>query len=146
MLIFKIPVLQALYSLSDEETEFQIKDRLSFQRFFELELDCTVPDATTVSFFRERLVVCTIGMARARIKIDMVNLAYTFQRFAWLEGRKASACRINRRLQSPLPLKSAVQTPKGRGSPSTCGPTRRHDAEIRRLFEAANSAFGNLAM
>lgn len=36
VLMFKILVLQALYSLSDEATEFQIKDRLSFQRFLGL--------------------------------------------------------------------------------------------------------------
>ncbi|KPF89726.1 transposase [Novosphingobium sp. AAP93] len=56
MLMFKIQVLQALYSLSDEATEFQIKDRLSFRRFLGLGLDGTVPDATTVWLFRERLV------------------------------------------------------------------------------------------
>lgn len=56
VLMFKILVLQALYSLSDEATEFQIKDRLSFQRFLGLGLDGTVPDATTVWLFRERLV------------------------------------------------------------------------------------------
>ncbi|WP_332308772.1 transposase [Sphingobium sp. TCM1] len=56
MLMVKILVLQALYSLSDEATEFQIKDRLSFQRFLGLGLDGTVPDATTVRLFRERLV------------------------------------------------------------------------------------------
>ena len=56
VLMFKILVLQALYSLSDEATEFQIKDRLSFQRFLRLGLDGTVPDATTVWLFRERLV------------------------------------------------------------------------------------------
>lgn len=33
VLMFKILVLQTLYSLSDEATEFQIKDRLSVQRF-----------------------------------------------------------------------------------------------------------------
>jgi hypothetical protein len=32
VMIFKVLVLQALDSLSDEATEFQIKDRLSFQR------------------------------------------------------------------------------------------------------------------
>jgi transposase, IS5 family len=47
VLMFKVWVLQALYSLSDEATEFQIKDRLSFQRFLGLGLDGTVPDATT---------------------------------------------------------------------------------------------------
>lgn len=56
VLMFKVLVLQALYSLSDEATEFQIKDRLSFQRFLGLGLDGTVPDATTIWLFRERLV------------------------------------------------------------------------------------------
>lgn len=56
VMMFKILVLQALYSLSGEATEFQIKDRLSFQRFLGLGLDGTVPDATTVWLFRERLV------------------------------------------------------------------------------------------
>jgi transposase, IS5 family len=37
------------------------------------------------------LVVRTIGIARARIKIGMTNLAYNFQRLAWLEGRIAPA-------------------------------------------------------
>lgn len=55
-MMFKILVLQALYSLSDEGCEFQIKDRLSFQRFLGLGLDGRVPDATTVWLFRERLV------------------------------------------------------------------------------------------
>ncbi|EQB14565.1 transposase [Novosphingobium lindaniclasticum LE124] len=54
--MFKILLLQALYSLSDEATEFQIKDRLSFQRFLGLGLDGTVPDATTVWLVRERPV------------------------------------------------------------------------------------------
>lgn len=56
VLMFTILVLQALYSLSDEATEFQIKDRMSFQRFLGLGLDGIGPDATTVWLFRERLV------------------------------------------------------------------------------------------
>ena len=56
VMMFKILVLQALYSLSDGATEFHIRDRLSFQRFLGLGLDGAVPDATTVWLFRERLV------------------------------------------------------------------------------------------
>jgi IS5 family transposase len=56
VMMFKIMVLQTLYSLSDEAAEFQIKDRLSFQRFLGLGLDGAVPDATTIWLFRERLV------------------------------------------------------------------------------------------
>jgi IS5 family transposase len=55
ILIFKILVLQTLYSLSDDQTEYQIKDRLSFMRFLDLELCQNVPDAKTVWLYRERL-------------------------------------------------------------------------------------------
>ena len=40
---------------------------------------------------RMGLFIRTIGIARARIKIGMANLAYNFQRLAWLEGRGAPA-------------------------------------------------------
>ena len=36
VLMFKILVLQALYNLSDDQIEFQIRDRLSFMRFLGL--------------------------------------------------------------------------------------------------------------
>lgn len=55
VLIFKILVLQTLYSLSDDQTEYQIKDRLSFMRFLDLELCQKVPDAKTIWLYRERL-------------------------------------------------------------------------------------------
>lgn len=54
VLMFKILVLQALYSLSDEATEFQIKDRLSFQRFLGLGLDGTVVEPTNIQLRRPR--------------------------------------------------------------------------------------------
>jgi len=34
VMMFKILVLQHLYNIADERTEFAIKDRLSFMRFF----------------------------------------------------------------------------------------------------------------
>ncbi len=55
VLMFKILVLQALYNLSDEQTEFQIRDRLSFMRFLGLEMDGRVPDAKTIWLFREKV-------------------------------------------------------------------------------------------
>ena len=56
ILKFKILVLQSLYNLSDEQTEFLIRDRLSFMRFLDLGLEDAVPDATTIWLFREALV------------------------------------------------------------------------------------------
>jgi IS5 family transposase len=55
ILMFKIMVLQALYSLSDDQAEFQIQDRLSFMRFLGLGLGDRVPDAKTIWLFREHL-------------------------------------------------------------------------------------------
>lgn len=55
VLMFKVLVLQALYNLSDDQTEYQIRDRLSFMRFLGLAMDGTVPDAKTIWLFRERL-------------------------------------------------------------------------------------------
>ncbi len=56
ILKFKILVLQSLHNLSDEQTEFLIRDRLSFMRFLDLGLEDAVPDATTIWLFREALV------------------------------------------------------------------------------------------
>jgi len=55
VLMFKILVLQALYNLSDDQMEYQIRDRLSFMRFLELDLDQRIPDAKTIWLFREIL-------------------------------------------------------------------------------------------
>jgi IS5 family transposase len=77
VLMFKILVLQALYSLSDEGAEFQIRDRLSFQRFLGLGLDGTVPDATTVWLFRERLVKArAIDRLFARLETALKERGY----------------------------------------------------------------------
>src|SRR5215207_9520632 len=56
ILKFKILVLQSLHNLSDEQTEYLIRDRISFMRFLDLELEDAVPDATTIWLFREALV------------------------------------------------------------------------------------------
>jgi transposase, IS5 family len=37
------------------------------------------------------LVVRTIGIARARVKIGLANLAYNIKRFVWLRGRTMPA-------------------------------------------------------
>ena len=55
ILMFKILILQSLYNLSDDQLEFQIRDRLSFMRFLGLSLGDTVPDAKTIWLFREQL-------------------------------------------------------------------------------------------
>jgi transposase, IS5 family len=55
MFMFKILVLQSLYGLLDEQTQFQILDRRSFHRFLDLTDADTVPDQNTIREFRETL-------------------------------------------------------------------------------------------
>ncbi len=53
VLMFKVLVLQKYHGLSDEGTETQIKDRVSFLAFLDLRLGDEVPDANTISDFKE---------------------------------------------------------------------------------------------
>lgn len=55
VLMFKTLVLGALYNLSDDQVEYQVRDRLSFMRFLGLGLGDRVPDAKTVWLYREAL-------------------------------------------------------------------------------------------
>ena len=55
VLMFKVLVLQSLYNLPDERTEFTIRDRLSFMRFLGIGVGDPVPDATTIWLFRDHL-------------------------------------------------------------------------------------------
>ena len=55
VLMFKVLVLQSLYNLSDAQTEFQVRDRLSFMRFLGLSLGDRVPDEKTIWLFKDQL-------------------------------------------------------------------------------------------
>ena len=54
--MFRVLVLQTLYTLSDDQAEYQLRDRLSFMRFVGLALSDAVPDAKTIWLYREQLV------------------------------------------------------------------------------------------
>ena len=58
--MFKIIILQRYFNISDDQTEFQIKDRLSFMDFLNLELSDKIPDAKTIWFFKDQL--CKKGL------------------------------------------------------------------------------------
>lgn len=55
VMMFKVLILQRLYHLSDDQAEFQIRDRASFQRFLGFYAASGSPDAKTIWLFRERL-------------------------------------------------------------------------------------------
>lgn len=56
--LLRVMILQHLYGLSDPQAEEQLKDRLSFQKFVQLDTPEAVPDETTICRFRQRLIAC----------------------------------------------------------------------------------------
>jgi transposase, IS5 family len=53
--MFRILVLQTLHNLSDDEMEFMLNDRLSFQKFIGRLNEVNMPDAKTIWIYREQL-------------------------------------------------------------------------------------------
>jgi IS5 family transposase len=57
VMMFKVMVLQRYYNLSDEQMEFQLKDRRSFERFVSGgDTLYHMPDAKTIWLYRERFI------------------------------------------------------------------------------------------
>jgi transposase, IS5 family len=119
VLMFRVLVLQTLYTLSDDQTEYQLKGRLSFMRFAGLALHDPVPDAKTIWLYREQL-------ARAGAAEQL------FARFdgllrakGWLAmgGQIVDATVIETR--RPRLTQAEKDTIKGGGVPSEWKPARR---------------------
>lgn len=73
VVVFKTLVVGALYNLSDDHIEYQVRDRLSFMRFLGLGLEDRVSDAKTVWFYREGLAKA--GVVEALFKQFARNLS-----------------------------------------------------------------------
>ena len=80
LILFKMLILQQLFNLSDEELEFQVNDRRSFEEFVGLGVMNIIPDATTIAFFRERL-------RKAGLIEELFETFETFLRSQGLQAR-----------------------------------------------------------
>jgi transposase, IS5 family len=119
VLMFKILVLQTLYTLSDDQTEYQLRDRLSFMRFVGLALHDPVPDAKTIWLYREQLG--RVGaVERLFARFDEILRVK-----GWLAmgGQIVDATVIEAR--RPRLTKLEKDTIKGGGVPSEWKPARR---------------------
>lgn len=129
ILLFKMLVIASLYNLSDEQLEYQVKDRLSFMRFLGLGLNDRVPDATTIWLFRERLV--NKGL--------MDKLFTRFSRYLEESGYAASGGQI---IDA-----SIVEVPKRRGKleeeeEGSLPRRRQQDADAKWTKKHGKSYFG----
>jgi IS5 family transposase len=88
VLMFKALILQSSHNLSDERTEYLIRDRLSFMRFLGLALADTVPDANTIWGFREALTRARIGGKPAiEVLFDRFDAALSAAGFLAMSGQ-----------------------------------------------------------
>jgi IS5 family transposase len=98
VMMFKVLLLQQLYNLSDDQSEYQIRDRISFMQFLGLDMGDAVPDAKTIWLFRDDL--SRLGLAQKLFK--------RFDRFLSQQGYTAKA--------GTIVDASIVQVPKQRNS------------------------------
>ena len=92
VLMFKTLVLQANHNLSDERTEYLIRDRLSFMRFLGLGLADTVPDANTIWTFREALTRARIaGKPAIEVVFERFDAALSSAGFLAMSGQIVDA-------------------------------------------------------
>ncbi|WP_084113099.1 transposase [Belnapia moabensis] len=71
VLMFRVLVLQVLYTSSDDQTEYQLRDQLSFMRFAGLALHDALPDAKTICLYREQLTRVSV-LARPFARFDAI--------------------------------------------------------------------------
>jgi IS5 family transposase len=97
--MFRMLVLQALNNLSDEQAEYQVRDRLSFTRILRLGIEDSIRDATTLWLFREKLAKAGLiekGRTHDRHRASarqnwLAELAYNIRRLVTLERIAAAA-------------------------------------------------------
>lgn len=86
-------VLRALYSLPDDQAEFQILDRRSFGRFLGFDDRNKVPDAKTIWLYRERL---PRAAALARL-FDRFEAVLDNRRYLAIDGQMVDATIVEAR-------------------------------------------------
>ena len=88
VLMLKVLILQTSHNLSDERTEYLIRDRLSFMRFLGLGLADTVPDANTIWGFREALTRARIaGRPAIEVVFERYDAALSAAGFLAMSGQ-----------------------------------------------------------
>jgi len=94
IVMLRMLVLQSLYNLSDEQAEYQVRDRLSFTRFLGLMIEDRIPDATSLWLFREKL-------AQAGL---VEKLFERFSRYLETKGYRADSGQIVDASIVPVPI------------------------------------------
>ncbi|AGI26879.1 transposase, IS4 [Pseudomonas sp. ATCC 13867] len=137
-LMTRLLVLQQLFNLSDEQMEFQLLDRMSFQRFAGLKNTARVPDRNTIWNFRERLVQAKVE----HLIFDEVQRQLQLNGFNAREGQIIDASIVRAPTQHNTAEEQEVV--KQRAAPVEWEPAKRRqkDVEARWTKKHGKSYFG----
>jgi IS5 family transposase len=82
LLMFKVLVLKTIHNLSDDQMEYQIRDRISFRDFLGLNMTDTIPDSKTIWLFADQLT----ALGLERVLFDRFEQELQTQGFAVKSG------------------------------------------------------------
>jgi len=132
-LMVRALILQQLYNLSDEQMEFQLLDRLSFQRFVGLRHSSQIPDRTTLWAFRERLM--TAGASETLFEAANRELAK--------HGYIARGGQIIDASLIPVPRQHVTEEErkliKEQATPADCTPAQRRQKDTEATWTKKHS-------
>lgn len=129
VLLFKILILQHLYNLSDDGIEYQIRDRLSFLCF--LDLEQRVPDAKTVWLFRERLKhLGLVEVLFERFNEQLAQRGYVAQSGQMIDATFVEVPRQRNSREENAQIK-AGEVPEGWDDPKRAEQRRQKDTDAR---------------
>jgi IS5 family transposase len=123
--MFQVLVLQKFHGLGDAQTEFQILDRFSFQRFLGLRAGDAAPDEKTIWVFKERL-----GDAGLRALFDLFNAQLAAQGLLGRPGKIVDA--------------TFVEAARPRAAPAPEHPpaARQQDPDARWVEQGGQAHYG----
>ena len=120
--MLKVLFLQRLYNISDNQVEYQIKDRMSFREFLDICSVDDVPDEKTVWKYRDIMSESGVGERLfAKFNEQLASMGLIVN-----EGKIVDA--------------SFVTVPKHRNRKKTTGSSRRHVAESNMCSVSWNRA------
>lgn len=106
--------LQKLYSLGDAQMEFQLLDRLSFQRFIGLRHCSQIPNRTHFRAFRERLMTAGVGEAiSAAVSHELSMQGYLARCGHIIDASLVPLPALNDRQEAQEPAKQQTPYPAG---------------------------------
>jgi transposase, IS5 family len=140
LLMFKVLVLQSLYNLGDDQTEFQIRDRFSFLRFLRLTPEGKIPDAKTIWLFREALKEKgLIEKLFARFDAALTERGYAAQKGMVIDARIVEAPKQRNSREENELIKQGLMPADWQKVPAKC---RQKDLDARWTKKHGRSYYG----